>query len=73
MLSEVAVSNYQISDSLYMALSGRSIDELVKPELKSEWLAEKSNWFPRTDTRENALFDSRTPGIVGGSGRYSGR
>ena len=45
-----------------MALSAETLDELVKPELKEEWNAKKHQWFPRTDSEENAAFDKRTPG-----------
>jgi len=45
-----------------MALSGATLDELVKPKLKEEWLVVKRAWFPRTDTAENAAYDKRTPG-----------
>ncbi len=45
-----------------MALSGESLDELVKPDMKNEWEEVKANWFPRTDTAENQAYDRRTPG-----------
>ena len=45
-----------------MALSGKSLDELVKPELREEWGVAKAAWFPRTDTTENEAYDTRTPG-----------
>ena len=45
-----------------MALSGNSIDELIKPELMEEWNRVKYDWFPRTDTAENRAYDLRTPG-----------
>ncbi len=51
------------TDSAYMALSGDSIDALIKPEKKEEYERDKSNWFPRTETEENAAFDKRTPGL----------
>lgn len=47
---------------MYLALSGETLDELVKPELKDEWQRIKYLWFPRVDTPENAAFDRRTPG-----------
>lgn len=50
------------SDSLYMALSANSLDDLIKPELKEEWIATKKLWFPRDDTEENKAYDKRTPG-----------
>ena len=47
------------SDSLYMALSGSSLEEVVKPELRGEWESEKKNWFPSS---ENYAHDLREPG-----------
>ena len=51
------------TDSLYMAISADTIEEVVKPDLLSEWVASKHKWFPRTDTEENIQFDKRTPGL----------
>ena len=51
------------TDSLYMALAGDSVEELVKPELREEFETVKSSWFPRTDTKEHAAYDKRTPGL----------
>ena len=34
------------TDSLYMALSGVTLDELVKPDLREVYLREKRNWLP---------------------------
>jgi hypothetical protein len=47
------------TDSLYMALSGPTLDDIVKPELKNEWVVEKKRWFPRP---ENLETDLREPG-----------
>ena len=46
-------------DSLYMALSGETLDELVKPHLKAEWDVVKKHWFP---SEQNYLHDLREPG-----------
>ena len=35
------------TDSAYMALSGRSIDEVVKPEMKESYYDTYGDWFPR--------------------------
>ena len=51
------------TDSLYMALAGDSVEELVKRERKEEFELAKSTWFPRRDTPENAAYDKRTPGL----------
>ncbi len=45
-----------------MALSGESLDDLVKPDMRREWEDVKDDWFPRTDTAENEAYDKRTPG-----------
>ena len=45
-----------------MALSGDSLDALVKPGLQREWEDVKNAWFPRTDTPEHEAYDRRTPG-----------
>ena len=50
------------ADSLYLALSGATLDELVKPSLRAEWDSLKTQWFPRTDTPEHAAHDRRTTG-----------
>ena len=51
------------TDSAYIALSGPSVESLVRPELKEEFQQDKCNWFPRTDTNENKAYDKRTPGL----------
>lgn len=45
-----------------MALSGDSMEDLIKPELREEWESVKHEWFPRDDTSENIAYDLRTPG-----------
>ena len=47
------------TDSLYMAISGLTLDDIVKPELRNEWVVEKKKWFPRPDNLEH---DLREPG-----------
>ena len=51
------------TDSAYMALSGESVESLVKPELRAVFEADKNNWFPRTDTPEHRANDKRKPGL----------
>lgn len=51
------------TDSAYIAISGNSIEELVRAELKEDFKKDRSNWFPRTDTPEHAAYDKRTPGL----------
>ena len=51
------------TDSAYFALSGTSIESLVKPELRQRFEEEKHNWLPRTDTDEHRRYDKRTPSL----------
>lgn len=51
------------TDSAYIALSGESIDALVKPGLREKYLSNRHLWFPREDSQEHAAFDKRTPGL----------
>ena len=46
-------------DSAYIAISGESVENLVKPELKAEFEATKCNWFPRMDAPEHKAYDKR--------------
>ena len=48
---------YMDTDSFYLAMSGDSLDEIVRPEIKQEYEAEKKNWLA-TDK-----FSERTPGL----------
>ena len=51
------------TDSAYIAISGESVESLVKPELKAEFEQDKCNWFPRTDTAEHKAYEKRKPGL----------
>ena len=51
------------TDSAYIAISGESIEELVKRGLREAFENDKCNWFPRTDTTEHAKYDRRKPGL----------
>ncbi len=51
------------TDSLYFALSGNSLDELVKPELRAQYYKEKYDWFPDNRTPESKAITRRTPGL----------
>ena len=48
---------YMDTDSFYIAISGESLDDVIKPELRAEYEAEKSKWFA-TDK-----YSERTPGL----------
>ena len=48
---------YMDTDSFYLALSGNSLDDIVKASLKKEYLSDKTNWLA-TDK-----FSERTPGL----------
>ena len=45
------------SDSFYMAISGDSLDEIVKPDMVQEFEREKHKWVAVRD------WDKRTPGL----------
>ena len=49
------------TDSAYIAISGDSVERLVKPELREEFQQDKCNWLSRTETREHKAYDKRTP------------
>ena len=51
------------TDSAYIAISGESVEELVKPGLREAFENDKCNWFPRSDTTEHAKYDRRKPGL----------
>ena len=51
------------TDSAYIALSGESVDALIKPELQAEYELEKFDWFPRDYNVEVSAYDKRTPGL----------
>ena len=48
---------YMDTDSFYLAMSGDSLDEIVRPEMKQEYEADKKNWLPTDQFRE------RTPSL----------
>ena len=50
-------------DSAYTAISGDSINDMVKPGMLEQYEADKCNWFPRKDSEEHARYDKRTPGL----------
>jgi hypothetical protein len=50
------------TDSAYMALTG-DFNDLVKPEMKDEFLKDKNNWFLRDDIAEHKAFDKRVAGL----------
>ena len=51
------------TDSAYLAISGESIENLLIPELRSEFEQDKSNWLPRSDKPEHKAYEKRTPGL----------
>ena len=51
------------TDSAYLAISGDSLEDVVKPELKEEFQQSKHLWLGRDDTEEHVLYDNRTPGL----------
>ena len=55
------ISLQMFSDSLYLALSAETLDELIKPEDEAEWKVVKQQRFPRPEHR---AYDKRTPGMI---------
>lgn len=51
------------TDSAFIALSGPSVESLVKPDLKQEFLKAKPNRFPKTNSIEHKAYDKRTWGL----------
>ena len=39
------------TDSAYIAITGDSVESLIKPEIRAQFEQDKCNWFPRTDTQ----------------------
>ena len=57
------------TDSAYMSLAGDSLEELVKPDKRTEFAALQRQWFPRHDTPEHAAYDKRKPGLLKWNGK----
>ena len=51
------------TDSAYLALSGNSLEEVIKPDMKEEYEKDKYNWFPDETTKELKAYNKRTPGL----------
>ena len=64
------------TDSIYAGWASQNMSDLVKPELKQEFVDKIENscfdnevsptsdyWFPRTCCEKHKLFDKRTPGL----------
>ena len=51
------------TDSAYISFSAENFEDLIKPKLKEHYLQNKNKWFSRDDTKENAKFDKRFPGL----------
>ena len=49
------------TDSTFIVLLGSSVESLVKPELKQEFVRDKSKWFPTTNSPDQKAYDKRTP------------
>ena len=48
---------YMDTDSFYLAMNGDSLDEIVRPEMKQAYEADKKNWLA------TGKFSERTPGL----------
>ena len=66
------------TDSAYMALAGPTLESVIKPEMKKEYISsltgyckddmqieadDRHHWFPRTCCSEHSKYDKRTPGL----------
>lgn len=51
------------TDSAYMGIAGKSIEALIKPEMKQAYEDEKYQWFPDNRTPESKAYTKRTPGL----------
>ncbi|KAJ8040444.1 Bcl-2-related protein A1 [Holothuria leucospilota] len=51
------------TDSAYLAISGDSLDDVIKPDMRATFELEKHLSFPRTYTIEHKQYDKRTPGL----------
>jgi hypothetical protein len=51
------------TDSAYIAFTDKNIENLIKPEMLEEYKKDKYNWFIKDDTKENAAYYKREPGI----------
>lgn len=49
------------TDSLYMAMSGEVLTDIIKPDMRNNFNQEKRHWFPRTNPPEAVAFDRREP------------
>ena len=54
---------YCDTDLLYMAITCENFEDLIKQELKEEFIKARSNWFPRNDIAEHDKYDNRTAGL----------
>ena len=65
------------TDSAYMAISGSNLEDVIKPEMRTQYLQgmkgfctdmdieadAQHHWFPRTCCAKHAKYDKRTPGL----------
>ena len=51
------------TDSMYMSVTKKSEEKMLKPGMKERWLAEKHLWEPDISTPEKARFNRRVPGL----------
>ncbi len=51
------------TDSAHMAISGDSLDDVIKPGMKDPYNREKHQWFPRQNTPELYSYEKWTPGL----------
>ena len=51
------------TDSAYMAITGDSIETMIKPDMKETFEKEQYDWFPDNRTAASKALTKRTPGL----------
>jgi hypothetical protein len=51
------------TDSMYLALSTKTLEQAIIPEKRGEYDIIKNDWFPRQYPPEASIFDRRVPGL----------
>lgn len=51
------------TDSAYMAITSKSINDIIKPSMREQWEKERYDWFPDNRTPESKAYQRRTPGL----------
>jgi hypothetical protein len=49
------------TDSAYLAFSAAALDDVIKPDMKEEYVKDKYNWFPDETTQRNPKHTTNEP------------